>query len=270
MLHTLKRYAQREWQARRAARGERRATSATLRAINAANGRAPIEVPILGHPMRAFSRDNLQYLFTEVFMRREYAFDSPRPDPVIIDCGANIGMATLFFKRQHPASVIHAFEANPHAVALLRENVTRNRLSNVTLYAEALSDKDGALTFYISDDKGTLLGSTSATRGGHIPLQVPARRLSTLLHTLDRVDVVKMDVEGSEWAIVADLIDSGQFSKPLRYLLEYHHQIGGEAPRLSEFLRYFDSMGYRYTLTAQPADGPTGFQDVMIHAAREP
>lgn len=255
LIETLKRYAQREWREERA----------TLRAINAAHGDAPVS--ILGHPMRAFSPDTLRYLFTEVFLQREYAFDSPRPDPVIIDCGANIGMATLFFKRQHPAAVIHAFEANPHAVALLRENVARNRLSDVALYAEALSDQDGFLTFYISDDRGTLLGSTSATRGGNVPLEVPARRLSTLLQTLDRVDVVKMDVEGSEWAIVADLIESGQFTKPLRYLLEYHHQIGGEAPRLSEFLRYFEATGYRYTLTAK-SDSPSGFQDVLIHAVR--
>ena len=40
-----------------------------------------------------------------------------------IDCGANIGISILFFKKQYPDCTIMAFEPNPHAFPLLEKNV---------------------------------------------------------------------------------------------------------------------------------------------------
>jgi FkbM family methyltransferase len=58
---------------------------------------------------------------------------------------------------------------------------------------------------------------------------VKCERLSKTLASLDRVDRVKIDVEGAEWAILNDLIASGTLAKPERYIIEYHHDIAVSA-----------------------------------------
>jgi len=274
MFQGARRYVQQELLARRSGTSwpERKAFARTLHLLDAAH-RQPARadgavVPIMGHPMRGFNSGTLHYLFREVFLDHGYHFECERPDPVIIDLGANIGFATLYFKLRFPGATIEAYEANPHVARLLRANISANHLANVTVHEEAVSDQEGELTFHISDDPGTLLGSLRAERGGGSAFSVKATRLSTRMARMERVDAVKMDIEGAEWAVLADLQDSGLLARPKRYLIEYHHQIDRERPRLSAFLEPFEKAGYRYHITAR-ARTVTGFQDLMIHAERD-
>src|ERR1700739_2755043 len=80
------------------------------------------QVSFLGLKASAYTYQTIDYLFEEIFIGNEYFFESNRPDPVIIDCGANIGFATLYFKKSYPASKIICFEANPYAFEVLKEN----------------------------------------------------------------------------------------------------------------------------------------------------
>jgi FkbM family methyltransferase len=249
---------------------------AALRTLNslesAARKRASDEeltVDILGHPMRGFDPAVMRGLFHAVFIAEEYRFKSEIADPVIIDCGANIGFSVLYFKRLYPEARIHAFEPNPDAFRLLKENVEANELDHVLAHQAALSDHDGETTFYDDRSGGMLRGSVRANRGGGKPVSVEARRLSTLLATLDRADVVKVDVEGGEWDILADLRTTGTLAMPRGYIIEYHHQMPGDSPRLSEFLTPFEEAGYRYQVKASGRD-PQAFQDILIHLARDP
>jgi FkbM family methyltransferase len=273
MLDHFTLLAKRSWRSHRfgSTSRERVAAWRTLAALDAAMRHEKIgeevTVAILGHPMRGFSPRTLAYLFNEVFLADEYRFPSDTPDPLIVDCGANIGFSVLYFKRLFPAARIHAFEANPHAVRLLRENIRKNGLTGVDTRWEALADKEGELSFFIGDDPGTLLGSVRQDRGGMNETRVPAVRLSTTLAALPRVDLVKIDVEGAEWPILDDLVRSDTLAKPARYIIEYHHQIAGEAPRFSAFLTPFERCGFRYHLRAGIRD-PRQFQDVLVHLVR--
>lgn len=273
MIHRFTLRAKRAWQSRRhgATPEERAAVRRTLNALDVAvRDSAPgreVDVEILGHPMRGFNAGTLSYLFNEVFLTDEYRFPSAVKDPVIVDCGANIGFSVLYFKRLFPAARIHAFEANPHVLRLLEHNIRTNKLDGVHVHAAALADKDGEIPFFFGDDPGTLLGSVRQDRGGMQEVRVPAVRLSTTLAELPRVDLVKMDVEGAEWGILDDLVRSGTLARPQRYIIEYHHQIGGEAPRFSEFLTPFERAGFRYHLRAGIRD-PKEFQDVLVHLVR--
>ena len=66
-----------------------------------------------------------------LYLRRHYPFRPVRARPLVIDCGANIGVATLYFKTVAPEARVIAFEPEPTAYELLRENVERNRLTDV-------------------------------------------------------------------------------------------------------------------------------------------
>jgi FkbM family methyltransferase len=269
----LKLHLQREWQARRLATDprERRAIARTLHALDGVARRPAgpdgVIAPIMGFPMRGSSGRTLHFLFNDVFLSGAYRFDCDRSAPTVVDCGANIGFATLYFKRAFPAATVHCFEANPDAFRFLEENVRENNLSDVHLYPSALWNHDGAIEFFVNDVAGTLRASVRADRGGGTSLTVKATRLSHLLSGLDRVDAVKVDVEGAEHEILDDLVSSGLLARPERYLIEYHHQIGGERPRLADFLRPFEEAGYRYHVAATMRHSDR-FQDILIHATR--
>lgn len=58
----------------------------------------------------------------------------------ILDCRANFGLATIFFKTLYPESLIEAFEADPDLARLLVLNVSENNLVDVSVHTCALGD----------------------------------------------------------------------------------------------------------------------------------
>ncbi len=230
----------------------------------------PITVRLLGFTVEAWDAGILRVLFKEIFIDEHYAFEPGTTSPTIIDCGANIGMSVLYFKRCWPDARIIAIEANPNAFALLQRNVERNGLRNVTLINAAVAEKEGTMDFFINQELGTLLGSVRPDREGQQRLEVPAMRLSLVFDRFEnRVDAVKVDIEGAEWMMLRDLEDSGCIAVPRHYLVEYHHRVGGDKSTLAGFLAPFEKSGFEYNLTALPQPGTT-FQDVRLHFFRLP
>ncbi|HEX4602645.1 MAG TPA: hypothetical protein VH724_01505, partial [Candidatus Angelobacter sp.] len=68
---------------------------------------------LFGWKIKFLGRPALVMLYSEIFARESYWFTSNKPNPVILDCGANIGMATLYFKWLYPLAQITAFEPDP-------------------------------------------------------------------------------------------------------------------------------------------------------------
>jgi tRNA G46 methylase TrmB len=85
---------------------------------------------------------NLDFIFGEIFINNEYYIDLGKKDPVIFDCGSNIGCATLFFLQQYPQANITAFEPQPLALEYLKKNIGYNKLNNVSICSKALGNTD--------------------------------------------------------------------------------------------------------------------------------
>lgn len=273
MTPRLLRPLQREWQGRqaRAGVGDRRSIVRTLRSLDRAASRGEdaqsIRASILGRPFHAADGKALRRLFGEIYIDGEYAVELATRAPTIVDGGANVGLATLFFKLRYPEATVHAVEANPATFRFLEENVRGNSLSNVHLYSQALSCEEGELELFVGGDAGGMRSSVRPERGGAVSVRVPGRRLSALLRTLPSVDLVKLDVEGAEPDVLADMIETSTLTVPRRFLIEYHHQIAGDPPRLAAFLQPFEDAGFRYHLTAR-GERLGRFQDILIHAAQ--
>ena len=71
---------------------------------------------VLGFTVHCFDYRTMHLLFRVILLRNEYYFETTKDRPVIFDCGANIGLATLFFKWLYPRSEIYAFEQSGHFV----------------------------------------------------------------------------------------------------------------------------------------------------------
>jgi FkbM family methyltransferase len=222
----------------------------------------------LKYKFSGYDYSTIEFLFNEVFISNEYYFEPSTQEPFIIDCGANIGMSILYFKKLFPSSKIIAFEANPYAFKLLEENMKVNKIKNVELHNIALFDKETEISFYINDDIGTLVGSIKAERGGSNELKIDAQKLSNYLKNIETVDLIKMDVEGAEVNILSDLFDSSTIHKAKEYIIEYHHNMNDDKSILSSFLQKFELNGFSYNIKAN-FRFINSFQDILIHFYRK-
>jgi FkbM family methyltransferase len=135
-----------------------------------------------------------------------------RPDDIVFDVGANIGLYVRFMAQRFGAGRVIAFEPMSQNQALLHQNI---RLGNcqdrVQIVATALADYDGTDEFQtddISSASGTLNvvtqgGPSQARRQYGLPSiteTVTVARLDTMVEsgTLPAPNVIKIDVEGAE------------------------------------------------------------------------
>ena len=182
-----------------------------------------------GFRVESFDYETLHFLFREIFVRSEYWFDSSSDQPLIFDCGANIGMATLFFKWLYPRSVIHCFEPDRPTFEMLRRNVQANHLTDVHPHNVALSDVVGAVEFFVSASRnGSLLMSLDpqrTTAADYKSTIVDGTKLSAFVNGTP-VDLVKLDIEGAEGVVLRDLVESGVIRKVKQFVVEYPPQRG--------------------------------------------
>jgi FkbM family methyltransferase len=224
---------------------------------------------ILNFDVEYLHGDSLRLLYDEIFAREEYLFESPTQQPVIFDCGANIGMATMFFKWLYPESTVVSFEADPTTFQVLNRNILKNQLQGVSAHNVALWSAEGSIPFFVrADEPGSLLMSTTAGRTSGKEIQVEAKRLSSFIN--GKVDLLKLDVEGAEVKVLCDLLESGKIDAVQQMIIEYHHHIPREAPRLGNFLAMLEQNGWNYQLSSWffPPSERDAFQDIQIYAYR--
>lgn len=159
------------------------------------------------------------WTLVEVFARRLY--DPPAAveaalrraaAPLVVDMGANIGMFGLDVLTQHPGARIVAYEPDGENAAIHRRLVDLNAAEGQWTLVEACAGpRDGAVTFLPGQETGSHIVE------GPMPgsIDVP---MVDVLPLLAEADLVKMDIEGGEWAIMADV----RFGAASSVVLEYH------------------------------------------------
>jgi FkbM family methyltransferase len=228
-----------------------------------------VTVPVGDFHVTGFSVDSLAFLHHEIFVKLGYYFRADRAAPLVVDGGSNIGMSVLFFKALYPDARVLAFEPAAPAHELLVRNVEANELRGVEIERAALGRKDGDVSFYEdATDPATFRMSTRRERLAGTQTTVRQRRLSDLIS--DDVDLLKLDVEGAEDDVLADLSDSGAIARVRQLVVEYHHHLDPERDFVDGFLAKLRQQGFRYQLSASepPATLEPQFQDVLVHAFR--
>jgi FkbM family methyltransferase len=138
----------------------------------------------------------------DIFVEGALEFCPPSDTPRILDCGANVGLASLFFKRRYPAARIIAYEADPALCAIASRNLSANGAADVELVNAAVWTSVDRVTFRAEGtDSGMIDGLAGAVEGPAV--DVPGVRLRDIL-ARERVDLLKLDIEGAEDAVLAD------------------------------------------------------------------
>lgn len=189
----------------------------------------------------------------QIFGKNLYGFHTQEDRPLIIDCGAHVGLATLYFARRYPQSIIHAFEADPNIHNLLRSNVESSALDNVTLHARAVWIHDDGVRFHLSGDDSGHINPEDGTK-------IPSIRLKNVLEQFDRIDMLKLDVEGAEYEILDDCLPV--LNRVQNMIIEVH-RLDDDKKSLVSIFNMLESIGFQYTISdfhtatwAQPKDIP--------------
>lgn len=231
-------------------------------------------IELLGYKISFNGEQHLRHLFQEVFIEGCYFFRADNNEPVIFDCGSNIGMSVLFFKKLYPNARIVAFEPDPITFDFLRQNVSQNKLSNIDLHQIAIGNQNGEIELFrdSSPNSSSLTMSTLRQRHPGPSVTVPMRRLSEFISS--DVDLLKIDVEGVEDEVMNELSSSGKIRQVKKLHLEYHHHIDASVDRLSRILRLIEDHAYGYQVRANmlpwlPWPTDASFQDVSIYCYRK-
>lgn len=190
--------------------------------------RLPATVDIARLGMRLYLVPRWKGCWKTIFIFRERFFDVSdpelrfvehvlRPGGVFVDAGAFHGWYTLVASRVvGPQGLAVAFEPNPDAYAILERNVALNERRNVRIFNCALSDADGSAVLYWGPDDG-VASSLGPVPGGKGWDQVTTRRLDDVVDELkiQRVDLVKVDVEGAEASLLRGAVDVLRESTPV-------------------------------------------------------
>lgn len=146
------------------------------------------------------------------------------PESHVLDVGANIGCTSILFGSL--ARSVASFEPSPTTFAFLSRNVASAGMNNVQLYNFALGATPGEfeLTFAPQDRSGGFVSNKTKANAGHVTERIQVETLDTFtrLHDLQRVDFMKIDVEGFEQRVLEGGRDAVQRLRPA-VVLELNH-----------------------------------------------
>jgi FkbM family methyltransferase len=212
-----------------------------------------VQTRVLDFEVSAYSLSLLMFLHEQIFRDLEYFFPSETADPFIVDGGSNIGMSILFFKFLYPEATIIGFEPDERAYALLKRNIDSNGLTGVQVHQVALGMEDSTVDFFVDpEEPGALTTSTFRNQMPNKKTTVQQVRLSPFINK--KVDLLKLDVEGAEGAVLKDLVSTGAISNIDQMIVEYDHHIDEDRDKLGEFLSQLEESGFGYQISTASRD----------------
>ena len=141
---------------------------------------------------------------------------------VVYSAGVGTDISFEVALAEHFNLTIHTFDPTPTSERWLRQ---QHIPPQITHHSIALAEFDGMLTLHPPANPDHVSFSQIPHAGTQDePVTVPARRLSSILDDLGhtRLDVLKIDIEGSEYGVVSDILASGLAIDQL--LVEFHHR----------------------------------------------
>jgi FkbM family methyltransferase len=172
-----------------------------------------------------------------------------QPGDVFVDVGANVGYYTLLAAQcVGRAGRVVAVEPAQQLFSALEQNVIRNRADNVRCVRAAASDREHRVVLVAGPDDNTGLTRIAAGRAGSLEESVEASPLDKILEDdeLERVRLVKIDVEGAEGAVVAGMSSLLEAPSPdLEVLVELHpEELAKHGHEVEQIMERFRSAGF--------------------------
>ncbi|GAL83271.1 FkbM family methyltransferase [Sporocytophaga myxococcoides] len=198
------------------------------------------EIKFFGTPFYISDASSFVSMYEEIFIKKIYEFKSISSQPLIIDCGSNIGVSILYFKRLYPNAEIIGFEPDPTIFKLLKSNIENQELDKVDLRQQAVWKNSEPLIF---QSQGGLSGHISQEGEFNNVTKIDAFRLKDLLESKAAIDFLKIDIEGAEYEVLKDCKD---VLRSVKNIFVEYHSLEKENQKLDEVLKILSDSGFRY------------------------
>jgi FkbM family methyltransferase len=178
--------------------------------------------------------------YREIFEKNIYEFKTNSSKPIIIDCGANMGLSVLYFSKKYPNAEIIAFEPDETVLPYFEKNINTQNIKNVELYKKAVWTEETELKFYTDNGLGGRIGKEFKNQ---TPKIIKSVRLKNYLNR--PIDILKIDIEGPEFLILQDCED---LLFNINHIFIEYHSFYDEEQHLDDLLNILKRQGFRYHL----------------------
>ena len=213
------------------------------------------KIEIGDHKINYIRPYEVLHTYRDIFENEIYKFHAATDQPLIIDCGANIGISALYYKSIFPNADIVAYEPDKTNFGLLTRNVLDNDLKGVALHEAAIWIENGEITFAANAAEGSSIAFTPDQAN---VITVPSVRLADILDKYQKIDFLKIDIEGAEDKVISDC--SPLLSKVGNLFLEYHGTIH-ETGKLVIILNILQESGFSVYINNAAAHLQSPFYD---------
>lgn len=197
----------------------------------------------IGSGLKLRYADTASFLcaYDEIFVNQIYKLDDQNRSAYVIDAGANIGLASVFWTLKNPSVEGLAFEPDPKIFAILEDNLKRCQ-SRIRPVMSALGADEGKCSFESQGgDSGRIRASENVKTIATNPMiEIQKTRLSNYMD--QSVDLLKIDIEGSELEVLQEV--QSKLSLVKRIFVECHC-FRGERDFLPEILGLLRDSGFR-------------------------
>jgi len=131
----------------------------------------------------------------EIWFEEDYYLPFQRSPGVLLDLGANIGMASIWLAKRFSFTEVIAVEPDPANAALVRENLALNGINGQVVEA-AIGPREGAARFKISE-----LSNLGQLSDNGLPVQMVTVDGIIERFAVESFALVKVDIEGGEEAL---------------------------------------------------------------------
>ena len=165
----------------------------------------------------------------------------------IIDIGANIGYYSLIASR-HTSGKIYSFEPVTETQGKFRANIELNKFSNIYPVQKIISDKAGRIRIYFDDATNT--GTASLVKESSEKTAFEEVESTTLDqfaadNALGKIDLVKIDVEGSEFLVLRGMEKTLTDSRPFLMVEVLEETLAKFGFGIIDIYNYLDAKGYQ-------------------------
>ncbi len=133
---------------------------------------------------------------------------------------------------------VHAFDPSERSIAWVE---TQQLPPQFKFYHSGVSDHDGIDSFYPPPNPKNV--SYSTVRKVGVPVALPVKRLESIMQELghSRIDILKLDIEGGEYAVIDDMLAANIL--PTQLLIEFHDRFAGSRKK-AQTLKKLQKRGY--------------------------
>lgn len=206
----------------------------------------PAQVSFEGKVIRLCDGPSFLSAWDEIFVNRIYEVPATSGRvPYLVDAGANVGLAALYWKWRHGRIRYLGFEPDPAVAACCRENLRAWGIDGEVIEA-AVGGREGTAEFQADGADGGRLQPPGAAKGRSFT--VPVKPLSQSLQ--EDVDLLKIDIEGAEGEVIEEIAPS--LARVRALFVEWHSAPG--RPGLGAAISRLEAAGF--DCFVQVATGP--------------